>query len=93
MVTLYDRDAQALSSLLAVLVRYHEDPNSRPANLESVSNWGTDGGDGPGSLSATFGTSTRLAALVGTTLGKDLAVADYLSGIRAEIDAQLESAR
>jgi hypothetical protein len=89
MVTLYDRDARAVSELLELLVRYHEDFNNRQANLTTLSNWGMRG---DGDRLEAIGVGTRLARHVGTTPGNALAVADYLSSIRAEIEGQLGDA-
>jgi hypothetical protein len=100
MVTLYDRDARAVSTLLALVVRYHEavsgsdittGGNSSQSSLTEIGSWGIRPGNGEGKPElATLGMGTRLMIEVGTIVGNHRAVADYLSSVCKEIDTQLK---
>jgi len=102
MVTLYDRDARAVSSLLALVVKYHEAVNERDIEtgemashpwLTEIGGWGlrmVDTKEGPRRELATLGIGTRQMIDVGTTAGNHRGVADYLSSVCSEIDTQLK---
>jgi hypothetical protein len=99
MVTLYGRDARAVSTLLALVVKYHETVsdqdlttggNSSQLSLTEIGGWGLRPVDGGKPELAALGIGTRLMIEVGTPAGKHRAVADYLSSVCNEIDTQLK---